>query len=225
MNEFERYRAGEHAAVCRELTDEATPRPAHDAVARLLMKRVRENLETLAERWRAEGFTLADPLGQRGAARASVSRLEAQRGPLPATLRAFYHELGFVNFVESPPGAPWPEDEDALDPIAIASIEEAIDEENLDGAEGQLFAFLDPLLKFEMGGVGAFYLEAKPCFDPTFVWEEKPMRDPASGEPVRLLTYLRTTILRQGGIGMFAPDTVKLAPKLLGKLTAGLLEF
>src|SRR5262245_50600404 len=98
MNWFERYESGDHAAVYYEVLACPVPDQRHcDAVARAVMKRVRKNVETLIVRWREAGFILTNPIGRPGEARAAVRRVEQEWGPLPTTLRALYHELGFVN--------------------------------------------------------------------------------------------------------------------------------
>lgn len=123
---FERYKAGEHAAVYDELVAASPAVEGGEAVAREIMKRVRVNLETLVGRWRELGFSLYDPLGKPGEARADVKRFEDAWGPLPVTLRALYHEIRHINFVEDPPEDRWP-DPEHIDAIAIERIERAME--------------------------------------------------------------------------------------------------
>src|SRR6185436_15886319 len=108
MSLLERYEGGDHLAVYAELVKN----PGHaeaEAVARSLMKRVRKNLETLATRWRERGFTLRNPIGNAGSQAEALAALGETIGPLPPTLRAFYEEIGWVDFVEEPPDDLWPD--------------------------------------------------------------------------------------------------------------------
>src|SRR5262249_13212705 len=107
-----RYLTGEHEAVWDELARGALPEA--EAVATETMRRVRRNLDTLAERLQAKGFEFDNPLlpeGEDADARhlavralptANTARLldEAMRltGGLPLSVSAFYREVGAVNF-------------------------------------------------------------------------------------------------------------------------------
>src|SRR5688572_11249371 len=120
MSLLSRYRGGAHDEVYRLLLED----PEHDEalpVARELMWRVRKNLEVLAGRWREHGFTLKQPLGAPGSAKAALRELEEALGPLPATLHAFYEEIGWINFIEAPPNDDWP-DREELDPVAVDEL-------------------------------------------------------------------------------------------------------
>ena len=101
-----RYLAGEHEAVWRELAamgdgvrDPAVLDDAR-AVARETMRRVRRNVETVVARLRAMGYRFAEPAQVHEpptpALLARLDTLEAQAGPLPLALRAFYEEVGSV---------------------------------------------------------------------------------------------------------------------------------
>jgi hypothetical protein len=224
---FERYKAG----ACIEVYDELVAAPpgaaGADAVAREIMKRVRANLETLLARWRDAGFTLHNPMGRPGEARASVKRVEDEWGPLPLTLRALYHEVGHINFVEDPPDDRWP-DPEHLDAIAFESIDRAqeMSEEDEEGDyDRRIVAFLDNDLKVGYGGVGPIYIEVEPCFDPLLCFEDGSLRDPETGAPLRLVPYLRQTILQRGGMGIAGAPTDEIESALLRELTAGLIAF
>ncbi|MDB4997300.1 MAG: hypothetical protein JWM74_4732 [Myxococcaceae bacterium] len=227
MSLFERYKAGEHAAVYEELVAAPPGAEGGDAVAREMMKRVRANLETLVRRWRELGFTLYDPLGKPGESRADVKRFEDAWGPLPVTLRALYHEVGHINLVEDPPEDRWPEPEH-VDAIAIEGIDRAMELSEEDGElseNGRLVLFLDNLLKIGYGGIGAIYIELGPAFDPLLCFEDGSLRDPETEKPMRLVPYLRQTILQRGGMGIAGAPIDELDTSLLRELTTGLIAF
>ena len=99
-----RYLAGEHEAVWRELAalgdgvrDPAVLDDAR-AVARETMQRVRRNVELVVTRLRAMGYRFVQPAHEppTPALLARLDTLEAQAGPLPLALRAFYEEVGAV---------------------------------------------------------------------------------------------------------------------------------
>jgi hypothetical protein len=224
---FERYKAGELVTVYEELVAAPPGADGGEAVAREMMKRVRANLETLVGRWRELGFSLYDPLGKPGEARADVKRFEDAWGPLPATLRALYHEVGHINFVEDPPEDRWP-DPEHVDAIAIERIDRAVEQSLEDGMlseDRRLVLFLDNLLKIGYGGVGPIYVELVPAFDPLLCFEDGSLRDPETEKPLRLVPYLRQTILLRGGMGIAGAPLDELDTSLLRELTAGLIAF
>ncbi|MDF1503438.1 hypothetical protein [Roseisolibacter sp. H3M3-2] len=101
-----RYLAGEHEAVWRELAalGPAVRAPAvrddARAVARETMARVRRNVERVVPRLRAMGYDFAHPaqahVPPTPALAARLDALEAQAGPLPLAVRAFYDTVGSV---------------------------------------------------------------------------------------------------------------------------------
>lgn len=118
---IERYQAGEHEAVWREMvtqgaaitTDAATLADA-EAVAAETMRRVQRNIETLARRLDAAGFELLDhqrpipgqvltdppaDLDER------IAELEAGiHGRVPISIKAFWHQVGGVDLNGHLPG-------------------------------------------------------------------------------------------------------------------------
>lgn len=210
MSLLARYESGEHQEVYAELL-RARVHPDADAVASVIMKRVRANLEVLVERWRARGFKLAAPMGTPNAV--ALGAIETI-GSLPRTLAAFYAELGEVNFVAQPPDDEWPSVEE-LDPIQVVGLASDVQDE-------QLRLFDDPLIKFNIGGVGSVtVLLDEPAFDAVLLFEGEPWRP--DGEDLTFVTYLRQTILERGGIGIAGGADISRG--LRKALTAGLTPF
>lgn len=98
-----RYVAGEHEAVWRELLDagdlqdDAALHAEAVAVARETMQRVRDTIDTLAERLAAKGILHAGAVRSPPNA-ACLARLEGAFGPFPVSLSAFYDIVGSVSF-------------------------------------------------------------------------------------------------------------------------------
>lgn len=103
---LDRYLAGEHEAVWRELAalgPAVREPPVWDdarAVAAETMRRVRHDVELLVARLGAMGFRFVHPAQAHEpptpALLARLDALEAQAGPLPLALRAFYETVGSV---------------------------------------------------------------------------------------------------------------------------------
>lgn len=104
---LERYLAGEHVQVWRELTEldaQIRQEPLFGeavAVARETMRRARHNIALLVPRLRRLGYrfeqepwTPPDPQ-----LRELVAECEAQYGPLPLSLRLWYEEVGTVDLI------------------------------------------------------------------------------------------------------------------------------
>src|SRR4051812_45737421 len=117
-NLLERYMAGEHETVWRELAaldpDNLDPALSDQAaaVARETMRRVRQNCELLVTRLRALGYQFGVyPDGSRGylsdgplippseETRSDLAELESRIVSIPLSLRAFWQEVGSVDFV------------------------------------------------------------------------------------------------------------------------------
>jgi hypothetical protein len=111
MNWLERYRNGQSREVWGEMIalGGAVRDSAHFdealAVARETMRRVRHNLEKARERLLQAGYEFADPAGAivpppPGTSR-MIEEIQESTGPLPLSLRAFYEEVGSVDFRQS----------------------------------------------------------------------------------------------------------------------------
>ena len=214
---LERYQLGECDVVYDELLRDPANADAEE-VAHEMIRRVRVNLETLVERWRERGFELNELIGRRGGA--DLKSVEAEIGKLPTALRAFYLQVGWVNFVEEPPDGEWP-DVEKLDPIQVFAIDDAIQ----DWESEQLLICHDLLHKFDISGVGPLYVElpfAEAEFDAVISFEGDALRD--GKRPLRFVPYLRTTILERGGIGPGGGNEA-IRRNLRHELVEGLLPF
>jgi hypothetical protein len=225
-----KYQAGECVEVYDSLLADNTDPGEGLLVAREMINRVRRNLECLVDRWRQSGFFLTNPIGEKGLANDALNRIEERYGLLPAVLRAFYENLGWVNFVEEAPGPPWPGIEE-LDPISFKDITRSVDEVIEEG-EAELILFPDHLLKFGIAGVGPVTVPiGTNGFDVALLFEdgsmsfEKDTRMYSAGDDITLVRYLRDTILLRGGMGSFGTPTEELDPDLLRSLTEGLEVF
>jgi hypothetical protein len=139
---LERYRQGEHIQVWEELVvlgNQGRDEPLYSdawAVACETMRRVRYNITFIIPRLRALGYVFIHDLQSQETSLSRQERdwiqrnpplrteppsdivaqldvLEQEIGPLPLSLRAFYQEVGGVNF------AGWYEDVDGFDPLFV----------------------------------------------------------------------------------------------------------
>jgi hypothetical protein len=139
-----RYQAGAHIAVWDEICAlegairDPAVLPEAEAVAREMMKRVRENLERIVAVLDKHGYAFAvgkvkDVLvGPKPKTAAAIADMEKVAGvPLPIALRAFYEAVGEVNLMELPDfdydeGAELFRDFARFDPLVVVSPKEAI---------------------------------------------------------------------------------------------------
>ena len=150
------------------------------AVAQETMRRVRHNIELLIprlhalgyrfgelpthefdwERWERE-FTKAYPIFQPPPPETArvLDELEQRMGMLPLSIRAFYLEIGGVNFIGT---APWADERiyDALFMWPLADIPEgAVEEQDLEpGEEGGILFSPDRAHKYHYSGSFGYYL-------------------------------------------------------------------
>ncbi|HLZ56291.1 MAG TPA: hypothetical protein VKR06_05020 [Ktedonosporobacter sp.] len=146
---LERYLQGECIEVWAELValdDQVRKEPIFSdawAVARETMRRVRQNIEVLIPRLRALGYVFVhdqfprergfstqeldwirgNPPVRTEPASDIVLKLDAlerEVGLLPLSLRAFYQEVGGVNFVG------WYEDQDVFDPLFVYAFDRGL---------------------------------------------------------------------------------------------------
>jgi hypothetical protein len=195
------------------------------------MRRVRWNCEHLVSRLHALGYNFGTfPDGTRrsypeepltppsDATRADCAELEAQAGPLPLSLAAYWQEVGSVDLVGMHPA--WP---DGLDPLvvyppegALALLFDEVGEE--DKAEGfEWFAGLAPgdLHKDNVSGGDPYGVRLPdPSADFLFLYER---------HGLLFVPYLRLAILRWGGFPGLDGRIVQF--ESLADLTAGLEPF
>ncbi|EYF08512.1 hypothetical protein [Chondromyces apiculatus] len=167
---LDRYRAGEHEAVWRELAE--LPGPPAGAladeateVARETMARARKNLTRIVARFRTlegAGVTkkaLLAPDPARAASYEAITRVIG--GPLPASLRAFYDHTGAVNLASLAwwwNGPAW----EVTDPLVIHPVRTAAQRtrahrastnrglpRDLQESDGEIVIGPDPATKFD----------------------------------------------------------------------------
>ncbi len=234
MNYLERYHNGEYEQVWSDLQAlGASVRQAPHyslacEVAAETMRRVRRNCGLLVSRLRAAGYVFGIyPDGARGyytqgplvppseSTRSEIAELEAQVGPIPLSLAAFWQQVGSVDLVGM--HRSWPA---GLDPLVVYPPEAALSELDageidIDGSAPFEAALApDDLHKDNVSG-GDPYAIALPdsSADALFLNER---------HGLLFVPYLRLAILRWGGFpgldGQFAFEP-------LGDLCAGLEPF
>ncbi len=234
MNYLERYHHSEYEQVWSDLQAlGATVRqePHYSLaceVAAETMRRVRRNCELLVSRLRAAGYVFGIyPDGSRGyytqgplvppseSTRSKVAELEAQVGPIPLSLVAFWQEVGSVDLVGM--HRSWPA---GLDPLVVYPPEAAlseldsfeVDEEYAPRFEATLAP--DDLHKDNVSGGSPYSIALpNPSADALFLNER---------HGLLFVPYLRLAILRWGG---FPGLDGQVAFEPLGDLGAGLEPF
>lgn len=165
---YDRYVAGEHAAVWSELMAEGAavrgePLAADAlAVAYETMSRVDQNVRAVIRRLTEIGFEFTTPDGVRRRmkdvhvppdARTAkrIQRIEKASGPLPLSIRAFYEVVGSVDLIGRHPRLAPPSGTVAPDPLVVIGIEEA-SSEMADEGDGGLILAPDDLHKSNVSG-------------------------------------------------------------------------
>jgi len=228
MNYLERYRNGEYAQVWSELL--ALGAAVHEeqhfsqaqAVAAETMGRVGRNCERLVERLESQGYVFGtypdgskryystDPLTPPSEEFLSfMEELEAEAGPLPLSLTAFWQVVGAVDFVGMHPD--W---EDGLDPLVVDPPEGALAQLYDDE---EVFAALAPddLHKDNVSGGNPYGARLPdPCADFLFMYES---------HNLHFVPYLRLAILHWGGFPGLDGSGMQFEP--LESLTTDLEPF
>lgn len=253
---LERYLTGECQPVWDELLAQGAAirqEPLESlawAVAQETMRRVRHNIELLIPRLRALGyrfgeippndyfdseewereFTKASPIFQPPPPETArvLDELEQRVGVLPLSIRAFYLEIGGVNFIGT---APWSDGGIAYDPLFMWPLanrpEGAVEEQDLEpGEEGGILFSPDRLHKYHYSGAFGYYMTVpNASIDGVFDVYEK----------TTFVEYLRIS-LRSGGLsgleetvkrgsGMKAAHYVEKVEHVLAYLREGLLPI
>jgi hypothetical protein len=152
MDWLSRYRSGAREAVWAEMAAEGElsgeRREQAALVAKETMRRARVSLTKLAERLAASGYVFLHPdeilVPPSADLPNHLRTLEKEAGPIPIALRAFWEEVGSVNFIGAHPEWPLPafsglegfpepkstHPKDLLyaDPIVVASVEHNLTE-------------------------------------------------------------------------------------------------
>ncbi len=235
MGYLERYRNGEHERVWSELQalgPAVRREPDYSQaleVALETMRRVRRDCEQLVSRLQHLGYAFGIyPDGSHGyhpqgplvppsfRTLSDCAQLEDRAGSLPLSLKAFWQEVGSVDFVGRRPS--WP---DMLDPLVVVPPQTVLFDLDSEGAEfndpQQFEAPLAPddLHKDNISG-GASYAIALPdsSADALFRYER---------HGLFFVPYLRMAILRWGGFPGL--DRQSLAFEPLNNLVAELEPF
>lgn len=226
-----RYLAGEHEQVWADLVAlgpvALEPKHAADAlaVANETMRRVEQNIATIAGRLKAMDYRFVYPgsdggfFGLRKAkahephvppaadVRAKIAELEdLAGGPIPLSLRAFFEVVGEVNFNGDHPSLAPKDSEPAPDPIMVCSVDDAIamlESADWDDDEPRLIEFApDALHKANISGGSPYSIEVpSPAADARV--EDEP-------HDTSFVGYLRIAILGWGGFPGW--EESKLAP-------------
>jgi len=150
---FDRYQAGEHREVWRELVSfgagvREDPRAADAlAVAYETMRRVESNVRTIVQRLEGLRYKFAPdgPAAPKTAtvprphvppspnARRAVASFEKEFGTLPLSLRAFYEVVGEVNLIGTHPLIDPMDGAVATDPLVVYGLDEGIVEYDEEG--------------------------------------------------------------------------------------------
>lgn len=224
---LKRYRAGEHAAVWREMTrlgpKVREPKVFGDAVdvAMETMRRARESIELIHERLVEGDYEFARPKQAFVPAKPNVAKLiaalEKKVGSIPLSLCAFYTVVGEVDFCGQ--HTRWKSPGEAiLDPLVVspASYVLVFDEDNQEEEDEpyKLFLAPDAYHKEEISGGPAYTM-----FIPNAAADGKVFHAPKEPTFVGMLR----DALAYGGFPGFSSVAAGKRPKAeLARLTAGL---
>jgi hypothetical protein len=248
---LERYLAGECQPVWDELLEEGAaireePLASEAwAVAQETMRRVRHNIERLIPRLRALGyrfgeiqhdfgweawereFVQAYPVFQPPPPETArlLDELEQRVGVLPLSIRAFYLEIGGVNFIGIDPWTPW-KGYDPLFMYPLVDVEENpldteddrddLEELRENGEEGtiQLDFSPDAVIKYNNSGGGPYFmLVPNAGIDGVF-------HD--GSHEVTFVEYLRKS-LRSGGLTDLGAEKIGQIVNALARIPGGVV--
>jgi hypothetical protein len=226
---YDRYMAGEHAAVWSELMAAGSavrsdPRAADAlAVAYETMSRVDANVRTLVTRLAEIGFEFTTPDGARRRskdahvapdARAAkrIQRVEKSVGPLPLSIRAFYEVVGSVDLIGRHPSLAPRTGSVAPDPLVVIGLDEAASE--LEDEDGALILAPDDLHKSNVSGGDPYEIAVPDSAADGRVVNER--------HDLLLVDYLRLCF-RFGGFPGYEGQ-LEIPPEI-DRLRSGLIEF
>ena len=239
---LDRYLAGEHEQVWKELValgEAALASSDAREVADETMRRVAQNVGTIAERLRKLDYRFVYPgseggfFGLRKAkvheplvpptadSRSQVAELEELvGGPIPLSLRAFFSLVGEINLNGSHPSLAPVDSDVAPDPLMVCSVEDAIamiDSEVRDEDEPARIEFApDALHKANVSGSGPYFTEV-PAEGADGIVQDAPVDG-------TFVEYLRHAILQWGGFPGWA-EAGDSVPAEIAELRAGLIAF
>jgi hypothetical protein len=219
---LDRYRAGEHETVWRELTalGDAVRDDLHAAdalaVAYETMERVAANIDTLIERLRSIGYKFQSNARMRPAddVQKTLMASEKEFGTIPLSLRAFYSVVGSVNLNGTHVSLAPKNGSIAPDPLMVEPFGEAILEYDDDESPEAIVIAPDDLHKANVSG-GDPYEIAIPSLGADAVLENERHR-------LMFVDYLRLCF-RYGGFPGY--DGQEEAPAEIVELSAGVQPF
>ena len=164
---LERYQAGEHELVWRELVAlgpgvREDPNAADAlAVAYETMRRVDANVRTLVKRLTAMNYVFTSTPGAhvppRAAGSKEIADFEKEMGVLPLSLRAFFEVVGEVNLIGTHPSLDPKGNTVATDPLVVYGFDEGLAEyDDEDEGPSGLTIAPDDLHKANVSGGDAY---------------------------------------------------------------------
>jgi hypothetical protein len=219
---LDRYRAGEHRGVWKELVAlgaavREDPAAADAlAVAYETMHRVARNVRTLAEGLGTMGYRFAAKSHTAPATAKQVRAFEKEFGTLPLSLRAFHEVVGEVNFMGSHPRIDPRGNPVAPDPLVVYALQEGIVEfDDDDGERPSAIAIApDDLHKANISGGDAYEMAIPDLRADGELLNER--------HDLFFVDYLRLAVRFGGFPGYEGRSTI---PGELERLSAGLIEF
>ena len=227
---FDRYQAGDHRQVWRELVAlgadvRADPNAADAlAVAYESMRRVEANVRTLVQRLEAMGYVFSQSRGRtirphvppEPEVRKAIVDLEKDVGALPLSLRAFYEVVGEVNLIGLHPSLAPKDGTVATDPLVVYGIDEgAVEFDDEDGDTPSAITIApDDLHKANTSGGDAYEMAIPDLRADGELLNER--------HGLFFVDYLRLCF----GFGGFPGyDGIEKVPSEIAMLREGLIEF
>ncbi len=222
---LDRYLAGEHEAVWRDLValDAAVrenPNAADAlAVAYETMSRVEANVRMVSSRLTEVGFTKSDgPLHvpPDHEVDTKIRQLEKAAGTLPLSLRAFYQVVGSVDWIGKHASLSAAKSPLCTDPLVVEPIERVLEASDYfgDGKEKWIVIAPDALMKAETSGGDPYVIEVpNTAADGILRFEE---------HGLYFVEYLRL-VFRFGGFPGY--EGIEQQPPELATLSADLRAF
>jgi hypothetical protein len=239
---LKRYLAGEHEQVWSDLValgSAALTSPDAAAVAQETMRRVAQNVRTIAERLRRIDYRFVYPGSEggflvfgkakahdphvppsAGSAKLIGELEELVGGPIPLSLRAFFEIVGEINF-NGGHSVIAPADSDVTpDPLMVCSVEDAVamvdGMDPGDGEPARIEFAPDALHKANVSGGGPYFIDV-PAEAADVMVQDAP-------QECTFVEYLRDSILRWGGFPGWA-HAGRTVPDEIAELRSGLVEF
>ena len=226
---YDRYVAGEHAAVWSELMARGAAVRSEPLAADALavsyetMSRVDRNVRTVVVRLGEIGYEFTTPDGSRRRMKdvhvppdrrtaSRIQRIEKASGPLPLSIRAFYQVVGSVDLIGRHSSLAPQSATVAPDPIVVIGVEEALSD--VEDEEGVLILAPDDLHKCNVSGGEPYEIGVPDAAADGRVLNER--------HDLLFVDYLRLCF-RFGGFPGYEGRTD--VPPEIDRLREGLMEF